>query len=132
VTLPQGYALKENHDRNVRCPVVYVLHGYEQDPHDLEAAALITNNFMNDPRHSYATRLPKLIVVYVDGRCRIDPQSNEPECIRGTFYMNSERFPYHVSSTQKIAPLDDWFMEVVAHIDATYRRLPPSDTDWVE
>ena len=29
---------------NVRYPVLYVLHGYGQDPRDLEAVAIFTNN----------------------------------------------------------------------------------------
>ena len=69
----------------MRYPVLYVLHGYGQDPRDLESVVL--NEFMNDGLRSYATRLPKIIVVYVDGHCRGDA-NGAPECIRGTFYVN--------------------------------------------
>jgi hypothetical protein len=122
ITLPPGYALKANQERDVRYPVLFVLHGYGQDPRDLEALAIITNNFMNKRELSYANRLPKFIVVYMDGRCR--ERDDRPECIRGTFYMNSMR-PDGVQ-------LDDWFMEVIDYIDKNYRTLPPTDVDWVE
>jgi len=107
----------------VRYPVLYVLHGYGQDPRDLEAVAIFTNNFMNGTNKSYATRLPKFIIVYVDGRCRIGPDGKD-ECIRGTFYMDSAR--------ENGAKMDAWFTEVVQHIDQKYRTLPPSDVEVVE
>lgn len=120
ISLPPGYALKENVEQNTRYPVLYVLHGYGQDPRDLEAVAIFTNNFMNVPQRSYATRLPKFIIVYVDGRCRAD-SANNPECIRGTFYMNSAR-----PGGSKV---DDWFDEVTEYIDQTYRTMPPSEVE---
>jgi hypothetical protein len=120
ISLPPGYAHKANVAQNVRYPVLYVLHGYGQDPRDLKAVAVFTNNFMNVPERSYATRLPKFIIVYVDGRCRTDA-AGKPECIRGTFYMNSAR-PDGVK-------LDDWFDEVTEYIDQTYRTMPPSEVE---
>jgi hypothetical protein len=120
VSLPPGYAQKDNVARNVRYPVLYVLHGYGQDPRDLEAVAIFTNNFMNATQKSYATRLPKFIIVYVDGRCRIGPDGKD-ECIQGTFYMDSAR--------EAGAKMDTWFTEVVRHIDQKYRTLPPSDVE---
>ena len=44
---PAGYAQKDSIEQNIRYPVLYVLHGYGQDPRDLEAVAVFTNNFMN-------------------------------------------------------------------------------------
>ena len=120
VSLPPGYALQANVDRNVRYPVLYVLHGYGQDPRDLEAVAIFTNNFMNVAQRSYATRLAKFIIVYVDGRCRVDSQ-NRPECTRGTFYLDSIR-PDGPKS-------DAWFDEVTDFIDKQYRTMPASDVD---
>jgi hypothetical protein len=122
VSLPPGYAQKDNVARDVRYPVLYVLHGYGQDPRDLEAVAIFTNNFMNGTNRSYATRLPKFIIVYVDGRCR-SPDGKD-ECIRGTFYMDSAR--------PDGPKMDQWFTEVVQHIDQNYRTLPPSDVEVVE
>jgi hypothetical protein len=119
VSLPPGYALQQNVDRNVRYPVMYVLHGYGQDPRDLEAVAIFTNNFMNVAQRSSATRLAKFIIVYVDGRCRV--KDGHPECIRGTFYMNSAR--------PDGAKMDDWFEEVTTFVDQTYRTMPATDVD---
>lgn len=135
VTLPPGYALDYN--ANVTYPVLYVLHGYGQDPRDLEALAIFTNNFMNDGLRSYATRLPKFIVVYVDGRCRdrADPQNPSspglPECVRGTFYLNSNR-PSDAPNDPGGVQLDSWFDEVIDYVDQNYRTMPPSDVDVVE
>jgi hypothetical protein len=133
LTLPPGYANADNQARNVRYPVVYVLHGYGQNPQDLEALQLIANNFMNDGTQSYISRLPKFIAVYVDGRCRegtapptpdggIPPAGTEqgqPECIQGGFYIDSPR--------PDGALFDTWFDELVDYIDQNYRTMGPSD-----
>jgi hypothetical protein len=120
ITLPPGYQAEKNRLRDVRYPVLYVLHGYGQDPRDLEAVALITNNFMNAAEKSYATRMPKFIVVYVDGRCRIGTDG-KPECIRGTFWNESP---------QADGPkMDSWFMEVVDYVDKNYRTMGPATLD---
>ncbi|MGH7294659.1 MAG: hypothetical protein ACRELB_06995, partial [Polyangiaceae bacterium] len=128
VVLPPGYALEANRARDVRYPVLYMLHGYGQDPRDLEATAAVTNNYMNDSQRSSATRLAKMIVVYVDGRCRIDPTTNAPECIRGTFYVDSDR----QVNGHAVGQLDDWFEEVMTYVDQNYRTMPATDVDVVE
>jgi hypothetical protein len=123
IGLPPGYALEDNRLRDVRYPVVYVLHGYGQDPSGLEAVALFTNNFMNDGTRSYATRMGKFILVYVDGRCR-DGADGQPECVRGTFWLNSVR---------KGGPqMDTWFEEVMDYVDANYRTMGEGDVDITE
>jgi len=113
-----------------------MLHGYGQDPRDLEATAAITDNYMNDSTRSAATRLPKMIVVYVDGRCRIDPTTNLPECIEGTFYLNSNRTAQVNGAGSgpeyPIGRLDDWFEEVITFIDQNFRTMGPSDVEVVE
>ncbi len=119
VTLPPGYAHADNKARDVRYPVVYVLHGYGQDPRDLEAVALVTNNFMNDGTRASVNRLPKFIVVYVDGRCRT--QDGRPECIQGSFYVDSSR----PGGPQ----FDAWFDEVIDFVDTTFRTMKPSEVD---
>jgi hypothetical protein len=129
VTLPPGYALEENRLRDTRYPVVFVLHGYGQDPRDLEALALITNNFMNDGLRSYASRLPKFIVVYVDGRCRVG-KDGAPECYQGTFYLNSTRKnPQSTKPYENGANIEDWFQEVIQYIDANYRTMPATEIE---
>lgn len=137
ITLPPGYGLEENRLRNVRYPVVYVLHGYGQDPRDLEALALITNNFMNDGQRSYNSRLPKFIVVYVDGRCRLpeDDKGNVtgvPECYQGTFYLDSPRNNASMTPYGLGPQLESWMGEVMDYIDTNYRTMPPSDVDVLE
>jgi len=119
ISLPPGYALEENRVRDVRYPVIYVLHGYGMDPRDLEGVAIITNNFMNSPELSYARRLPKFIIVYVDGRCRLD-KSGKPECVRGTFWQDS---PWGGPQ------MDTWFSEVMDYVDKNYRTMGPTEID---
>lgn len=119
VSLPPGYALESSRIRDVRYPVLYVLHGYGQDPRELEGVAIFTNNFMNLAERSYATRLPKFILVYVDGRCRV--RDGKPECIRGTFFQDSAR--------PGGALLDAWFDEVVDYVDQNYRTMGPSEVE---
>jgi hypothetical protein len=126
ITLPPGYAIAAN--KAQRYPVLFVLHGYGQDPRDLEATAAVTDNYESDRQRSAATRLAKMIVVYPDGRCRIDPVTNVPECIRGTFDVNSPR----VVDNHPVGRIDDWFEEVMQYIDQNYRTLGPSDVNVVE
>lgn len=123
VTLPPGYALEENRLRNVTYPVIYVLHGYGQDPRDLEALAIISNNFMNDGERSYPNRLAKFITVYVDGRCRTGADG-KPECIQGSFYLDAHR--------PGGALFDSWFDEVVDYVDQNYRTMAPSEVEVTE
>jgi hypothetical protein len=128
VVLPPGYALEALRARDVRYPVLYVLHGYGQDPRDLQGSAAITGQYMKGPLQSTATRLGNMIVVYLDGRCRIDPVSNVPECIRGTFWLNSPR----TVNGRAIGQMDDWFEEVMQYVDQNYRTMGPSDVDVIE
>jgi hypothetical protein len=128
VVLPPGYALEALRARGVRYPVLYVLHGYGQDPRDLQGSAAITGEYMSGPLQSTATRLASMIVVYVDGRCRIDPVANVPECIRGTFWLNSPR----TVNGRPIEQMDDWFEEVMQYVDQNYRTMGPSDVDVIE
>jgi hypothetical protein len=120
VTLPPGYAHVGAQAK--KYPVIYLLHGYGQTPEDLKAAIIFLANWMNFGGDSTATRLPKAIMVYVDGRCRSGP--DEAECIRGTFYANSVR-----KSGPKI---ETWFSELMDEIDKKYRVMPEQEIDWVE
>ena len=123
ITLPPGYALEENRLRDVRYPVIFVLHGYGQDPRDLEALAIISNNFMNDGERSYPNRLAKFITVYVDGRCRTGADG-KPECIQGSFYLDARR--------PEGPKFDSWFDEVVDYVDANYRTMGSSEVEVTE
>ena len=120
ITLPPGYA---NADlKNVRYPIIYMLHGYGQGPADLEAAIVLFGNWMNSSLDSSASRLPKAIVVYVDGRCRI--ANGKPECIRGTFFADSAR----ADGAQD----EQWWLELMDHMDKHYRTLGETTVDWTE
>lgn len=121
VTLPSGYAHKDQQD--VRYPVIYLLHGYGQTPEDLGAAIVFMRNWMNSPADSAASRMPKAIIVYVDGRCRVGP-SGESECVRGTFFAESVR--------PTGAKIETWWKELMAYVDVKYRTMPPADIDWTE
>ena len=88
ITLPPGYS--NANLQQIKYPVIYLLHGYGQKPQDLEAAIAFLKNWMNSPLDGTSSRLPKAILVYVDGRCR--PGANgEAECIRGNFFTDSVR-----------------------------------------
>ena len=68
ISLPPGYCSSQL--QQIRYPVVYLLHGYEQTPQDLEPIIAGLQANMNDATKSTADRLVKAIIVYVDGRCR--------------------------------------------------------------
>lgn len=120
VTLPPGYA---NADlANVRYPVIYMLHGYGQSPEDLEAAVALTKNWMNSPLDSSASRLPKAIIVYVDGRCRV--ANGKPECLRGTFFADS------VSPDR--AQDETWWLALMDYVDKNFRTRGESEVDWTD
>ncbi len=121
VALPPGYAHKDQKDR--RYPVVYALHGYGQEPKDLVAAATLIKTFMNAPTDSMESRLPKMILVFVDGRCRVGADG-KAECIRGTFFGESP--------LQSGAKLESWWLELMNHIDSNYRTMGETESLWTE
>ncbi|MCA9620611.1 MAG: hypothetical protein KC731_16425, partial [Myxococcales bacterium] len=118
VTLPPGYGHAERQD--VRYPVIYMLHGYGMTPDDLQAAILFLANWMNGTTDSQASRLGKSIVVYVDGRCR--EQDGKAECIRGSFFADSIR--------EDGPQMDNWWLELMDHIDQKYRTMPETTLEW--
>ncbi len=121
VNLPPGYAHKEEQDR--RYPVIYLLHGYGQTPEDLGAAIVFISNWMNNPGDSMSSRMPKAILVYVDGRCR-DGDDAVAECIRGNFFTDSAR--------AEGLQAESWWLELMEEIDNRYRTMPPTEIDWTE
>jgi len=127
VQLPPGYALPANIGRNIRYPVIYALHGYGQTPDGLSAAALVSTAYMNDPLRSEATRLGKAILVYVDGRCRYSSDNPaQPECIEGSFYLNSSR-PDNAHPGTNVAQFDAWFDDLITYIDNNFRTMAAVD-----
>ena len=119
VTLPPGYAHADLTTR--RYPVIYLLHGYEQSPEDLQAAVTAVDDWMNGAADSQATRLPQAILVYVDGRCRAP--GGTAECFRGTFFADSVR----ADGPQ----LESWWLELMDYVDQRFRTMGEGDTDWV-
>ena len=73
-----------------------------------------------------ASRLAKMIVVYLDGRCRWktegDPES--AECIRGNFYADSLR--------PEGGQIDAWVLELADHIDQRFRTMGEATIEWPE
>ncbi len=120
VILPPGYHAAESKD--MRYPVVYFLHGYGQTPEDLQAFVLLVSPFMGQKLSSQATRLQKMIMVFVDGRCRGDDKS--PECVQGTFYVDSVR--------EGGPKMDKYFLDLMSHIDSTYRTMPTTEVEVTE
>ncbi|MBI2388530.1 MAG: hypothetical protein HYV09_02835 [Deltaproteobacteria bacterium] len=120
VLLPPGY--RSDAAKDLRYPVVYFLHGYGQSPEDLQAFVLLVSPMMGQGLSSRATRLQKMIMVFVDGRCR--EGSTEPECVRGTFYVDSVR--------DKGPKMDKYFQDLMKHIDEKYRTLGPTEIEVTE
>jgi hypothetical protein len=120
VSLPPGYAHAKQKER--RYPVIYMLHGYGQGPTDLSAAIVFLRNWMNNPIDGAESRLPKAILVYVDGRCRVT--NGKAECIRGTFFTDSVR--------KDGAQDESWWLELMDYVDSNYRTMGESTVDWTE
>lgn len=115
LSLPPGYNDPANATH--RYPVVYVLHGYGQQPSDLIALSAIIANHMiaTEPLE---TRIQKMIIVYVDGRCRPDASGvpvppGGDGCEGGTFYLDSP-----LGGT---AQMETNLLDLMTYIDATYR-----------
>jgi hypothetical protein len=118
--LPPGYNDPAN--ANARYPVVYVLHGYGQQPMDLVALSAIIANHMiaTEP---VATRTQKFIMVFVDGRCRpghsgVPVPAGGDGCEEGTFYMDAP--------TGGVARMEQNLLDLMAYVDANYRTRAAS------
>ncbi|MEP6860468.1 MAG: alpha/beta hydrolase-fold protein [Deltaproteobacteria bacterium] len=118
--LPPGYNDPANATK--RYPVVYVLHGYGQQPNDLVALSAVIANHMiaTEPLE---TRIQKFIMVFVDGRCRpstdgvpVDPTGDL--CEQGTFYVDAPLGGKARAETN--------LLDLMDHIDATYRTKQAS------
>lgn len=126
IFLPPGYEKPEN--ANKRYPVVYFLHGYGQEPKDLVALSSIFELNMI-ATNELATRFQKYIIVYVDGRCRPNKDGTPVDqtgdlCERGTFYMDAP--------LGGLARMETNLLELMDHVDATYRTKAPSAASVVD
>ncbi len=118
--LPPGYNKPENAGK--RYPVAYFLHGYGMEPQGLADLSAVFANYMTSEQ-PLEYRFQKFIIVYVDGRCRpqvdgvpVDPTGDG--CESGTFYTNAP--------LGGKGQLETNFLELMDHIDATYRTKKPS------
>lgn len=121
ISLPPGYAHKDQQDR--RYPVVYILHGYGQEPDSLAPVGGVLRTFMNQPADSMESRMPKAILVFVDGRCRVGP-SGKAECIRGTFFGQSP--------LEQGAKMEDFWLELMEYVEKNYRTMGDTEVTWTE
>jgi hypothetical protein len=109
IALPPGYANKSL--QGIRYPVVFILHGYGQDPTDLASTGPLLRDLMNTPDSGQDSRLAKAILVYVDGRCRVT--GGKAECSSGTFFADSPR--------PGGAEDETWWLDLIDYIDQHYR-----------
>ncbi len=128
VILPPGYTQPENASK--RYPVVYFMHGYGMDPMGIADIALIAQNAMVDDRQSDSTRMPKFIIVLVDGKCRPGGDVSQAPlpaggdlCEEGTFY--AEHPEGDAQEETELMDLEDY-------IDANYRTKMPADVPVTE
>jgi len=116
IVLPPGYYDEEYADESY--PVVYLLHGYGQEPQDLVATGLIIWTFMTANTIPEADRLQKMIFVFPDGRCRDVPGGGR-ECVKGTFYANAP------DSTPQGAQMETWVLDLMDYMDENFRTKAP-------
>ncbi len=115
VYLPPGYHDPAN--ANVRYPVVFVLHGYGQDPSNLLPTGFLVGNYMVAPQNPSWQRPQKFIMVFPDGRCRTGDG-----CVRGTFYTDSP-----VGNAQ----MESYFLDLYDFVDRTYRTKAAEEVEVV-
>ncbi|MCU0674751.1 MAG: hypothetical protein MUE69_18425 [Myxococcota bacterium] len=111
VVLPPGYFLPENADKTY--PVVYLLHGYGQDPRDLRDLGTIMWALMTTPSVPAHRRLQKMIFVFPDGRCR------NGECVKGTFYADAP------PGTPDGAQMETFLLDLMDYVEENYRTRAP-------
>jgi len=111
IVLPPGYFLPENADKTY--PVVYLLHGYGQDPRDLRDLGTIMWALMTTPSVPAHRRLQKMIFVFPDGRCR------NGECVKGTFYADAP------PGTPDGAQMETFLLDLMDYVEENYRTRAP-------
>lgn len=127
IFLPPGYNAAANASR--RYPVVYFLHGYGQEPDDLVALSGVFENYMIASDLPRERRFQKVIIVYVDGRCRpnvdgVPVPAGGDGCEGGTFYMDAPG--------GGPAQMEQNLLELMDYIDATFRTKAAADVTVVK
>lgn len=122
--LPPGYTDPANAGK--RYPVVYFFHGYGMDPQGLSELSAVFANYMTSEQ-PIEYRFQKFIIVYVDGRCRpqidgvpVDPTGDR--CEGGTFYTDAP--------LGGKARMETNFLELMDHVNATYRTKTPAEATY--
>ncbi len=137
IALPPGYDVPEN--ANARYPLVVMLHGYTQGADTLLATNLVSDAYTTDTD----VNLRPMIYVYPSGRCCFRHKTSglrecrekndqgtpfdfiagwERECQEGTFFVNRTGY-----DSLDASAYGDALFELIDHIDATYRTLPPAN-----
>ena len=123
IVLPPGYFEPENQSKTY--PVIYFGHGYGMQPGDLSAISVVATNAMTDTRLDDQHRMPKFILVIVDGKCRPGGEiQNGPLppggdlCEEGTFYTEHP---------DGVAKMETGLMEIDAYISQKYRAKQAAD-----
>jgi hypothetical protein len=139
IAIPPGYGDAANAE--ARYPVAYLLHGYGMDPQSFVASAVLANNFVADPQ----LQLRPVIYVFPNGRCCFvnagtgarDCRSTDDdgvdferkpgwarECHSGTFWVDRKGY-----TADDDTPYGAALLELMDHIDSTYRTLRPADVE---
>lgn len=129
--------------QNTRYPVLYMLHGYGQDPGDLATTsiALFEPTMSSLPAGVPKANGNRYIVVFVSGRCcfknantgekdcTLQHDNNadaaagwESMCKQGSFYVNASG-----PNADDAARYEDGLLDLVDYVDAHYRTLAPAD-----
>lgn len=138
VVLPPGYELDENKD--VRYPVLFLLHGYGGEPQQILQSAFLADSFMLDQD----VQLRPMILVAPSGACCFENPSTGQrdcrerddsgaklegnpawvrECVAGSFFVNQQGLGDPSSK------YEDSFFELMDVIDQKYRTLPAAELD---
>lgn len=128
---------------NTRYPVLYMLHGYGQEPDDLATTApfLFEPPMTSLPRGVPEANGNRYIVVFVSGRCCFENKHTherdctlvhdngtdyaagwESMCQQGSFYVNASG-----PAADDAPRYEDSLLDLVQYVDSHYRTLAPAD-----
>jgi hypothetical protein len=120
IVLPPGYDDPLNRDE--RYPVIYFLHGQGMEFREFLASGLLYYGYMAGSARPETKRRresdwAKFLLVFPDSLCR------HGECDQGTFNANFVGLDGHGPR------FEDSLFELIAHVDKTYRVLPPVEVE---